>query len=250
MLKNAPLTQRALRLLAFAYMSAIVVALLLLGAAQGLVQWSLAREQHERQVAAQVNAQALRTQRMYLAALFLQNPRGSGTDYNALTARLEVDEPTWEAVQAAMDDGGGTEFAGMSSADFSASSQAVLARERAGFERMRAAYRHALALEAAGHPASPDAVRPDIVVIYQGEGAYLASLVAVYTDETSAADDLLAHVRLIEFVLFCATLAVVACEVLLVVRPALKLLAGQLHDFETLLAARAAPPSPDEEEAP
>lgn len=238
-----PATRRSVYLLSFAYWSAIAIIVILLGAAQGLVQWTLAREQHERGVAAQIATQELRTQRMYFNALFLQNP-APGTDYSVLTARLAADEPAWEATQQAMYSG--SDALGIEPGDFSASSLAVIAGERNGFEHMQAAYRHALALEESAHFASPDEVRPDIVVIYEDEPAYLSSLVTIYNDETSAADDLVNLVRLIELVLFCATLAVMTCEVLLVVRPAFKSLNEALHDFNQALANK----TPDGDAAP
>lgn len=224
------MTRGALRMLIFAYASAVIVALLLLFSAQGLIQWTLAREIHLRSVAAQINAQEIRTQRMFYNVLLLQNPTGHGIDYNAIAALVAADEPTWAATQQAMY--APSALIGLVPGDFDAPAQAVLAREQAGFLKMEAAYARVLAMENAGHPASPDAVRPDVGRIYLAEGPYLNALIAIYTDDVASADSLINVVRIIEIALFVATLLTISCEVVFVVRPALRQIEDQMTQME------------------
>lgn len=228
---NSLITRRSIRLLTFAYASALTVLLFLLISGQTIIQMTLSQEIHERAVAAQIDQQELRTQRMYNKALFLQNPKGSGTNYTALYHAVEADEPTWERVQHALYSGDAG--LGISPADFSPSVFSIVTKEEPGYLLMQAAYRHALLLEQRDHPASPDTVRPDIVTIYLQEPAYLQSLVTLYTGFSAQADSQVAFIRTTEAVLFVLALLVLCAEVLFVVRPAL----WQLHQRLDTIAA-------------
>jgi hypothetical protein len=229
-MRDAPLSRRSIRLLIFSYVSALSIILLLLISGQTLIQLTLIHEQHQRTVAALINAQELRDQRMFYNVILLQNPEGNGVDYQAINMLVKADETTWEATQNAMYTGNAA--LGIAPADFSSAALARIAKARPGFLVMETAYRHIFLLEQQRPQVASATVRPFVDTIYLADASYLQSLIAVYSDLVSQADQQVGFVREIEEILFALTVLVMLCEALLVVRPAI----AQLQKHMQILA--------------
>lgn len=227
-MSNAPITHTSIKQLTLAYASMFCILLFLLISAQVLVQVALARGTHVRTVAAMIERQEIRTQRMFYNVLILQSPgTPPGQSYMDISHLVLSDEPAWEQIQQAM-------YAGdarvqISPSDFSASATSMIAKEKSGYITMRDAYRRVLAAEQAKHPAAPEAVRPDINVIYLAEGPYLASLINIYEDVTQEADSYVTSIRTIEVILFLLSAVVLPSEAFFVARPAVRHLREQMQ---------------------
>jgi len=237
---DSALTQASIKQLALTYWSMFAILFLLVAAALALSEVSWFRTIHLHDVSAQVNAQELRTQNMFYNVLLLQSPGvAPGTTYQSITAEVANDERLWEAQQAAMY--GNDPRKGVSAGDFDSLASRVLAQEKPGFLVMEAAYRRVLATEHARNPAPPAVVRPDIEIIYLQERPYVASLIAVASDFSTATNGMLQGVRQIVALLASVALLVIIAEAFFVARPAVKRLQQQmklsakiLHLEETL----------------
>lgn len=217
---NTSATQASIRQLVFAYLSMFILLLLLLISAQTIIQIALAQETHVRNVAAMIERQELRTQRMLYNVVILQSPgTAPGTTYKSLTDAVQKDETAWEQVQEAMYNGDSQ--VDIFSSDFSPLATTTIKNERAGYIHMRDAYRRVLAAEQSGK-ATIESVRPDINLIYLDETPYLQSLITVYEDVTKQADNYVRSIRVVELVIFVLSVVVITCEALFVARPAVK----------------------------
>lgn len=245
---NSTFTKRSIHLLVFSYVSAVLLILLLIVSGQVLIQFTLVQEEHQRAVAALINAQELRDQRMFYNVLLLQNPAGHGVDYQAINKLVKDDEQTWEATQTAMYTGNAT--LGIAPSDFSSTALARIAKARPGFLALETAYRHIFTLEAQHPQVSPDVVRPYVDSIYLADAPYLQSLIAIYSDFAAQADSQVVFVREVEAILFSLAFLVLLCEALLVVRPAIvqlnnhmQMLAQGLTQAEKKQASETPPPA-------
>lgn len=210
----------SLRQLKISYFISVFVIIALLMITQVIIQLTLRQDIHVRSLTQQVNAQELRTERMFYNIILLQNPPGHGVDYAGLTQEIESDVPAWEAFQNALYTGN---FAlGISLSDFSSVEQAAIGDAKPKYISMDLALHRVLLAEKTQNDSTPDKVRNDVDIFYLGESAYLQSLVTIYTNLVAETDAQVIHIQLAEISLFTLSILTVLAEYLFVVRPGTK----------------------------
>lgn len=189
----------------FAYISAVIIIALLLTASQLIIQATLFAEVSSRDQATVLNQQELRTQRLLRNSLLLLSRTD---DHTVPMAELNQDIPAWQQTEQDLERSLSTEHA------------ARLAGAKDDYNKMRDAL---LTLTAEEKKSSPDQAKvvQSIATVFYSQRAYLGTLVTIYSLLSQAADDDVARVRIIELVIYAASLIVLIVEALVVIRPAL-----------------------------
>jgi hypothetical protein len=218
--------EHALKSLKFAYMSAIVIIVLLLTSAQILIQASLQEETQTRANALLIGTQSLRLQALELEALNLADKTQNVTQ-NILIFRAT--ESVWEQTHQQMQ-----------ALSLSADERAKLQAVQPFYLAIQTGARSLIALEgqngkniASMSKAEKEAFTKGFLAIFYSLAPDLRGLVYINQSLNFEADTYVAEIRLIELALFGLSMLTLLAEYAFVVRPANKRLRWQVAQMRT-----------------
>lgn len=207
----------------FSYGSAVAIILMLITCAQIAIQLTLRAEIDTRETATLLNRLELRTQRILRSSLLLLAPNPMDPTINPLRV-----DPASQLTSDLV---------------FVQQTQETLAqRETSIGVQIRALSKDYQAMEGSGHSLLAAYTKKDkksmvtyLRPLFEHEQKYLTGIFMTWTSLTQQADDLVNSVRVLELVIYVASLLVVAYEVFGIVRPTEKAREDEIRTLRSLV---------------
>lgn len=206
-------TQRSLKNLKFAYISAFIIIIALALSAQVVIQLALHQEAVSRQVSSLYTRQSIRSQRMlYNTVLLIGN-----ADHHASDKQLAIDLAAMEADAA---------YSTRNYSDFNSQVGAsVLQKARAAYLSVTSAAHTLIAQEKMRYPSNTARIQaelPAISQLFYTEPTQLAFIQQFQATVDASTDAYISRISLVEYLLCSLTALVLMGEAVFVLRPALK----------------------------